>query len=475
MSTNTAMSAGKNKATLVKWGIILFITVVVSLLPVNDVFTIEIKKFTAISIFAILCFAFETLPLMIASLCIPILYWAFGVAELNKIFSPWAQSSVWMLLAAVLLGNCYNHSGILKRVVFWTMAKTKGSLKTFVYGITLVSVVSHYIGVSSGMVIIFLIYGFAKSLNIKPGSSTAGLLFYTALICASSVTTMLTYDPMFNTCMVMAKTALESFMDVSIFNITYYQYALHNLVFLPEVFFLIFIGTKIFKPEKEMNFNSAFFIAEYDKLGAMTGLEKKSIISIICMFMLFLTQSMTGFDVTLCMLITVLICFIPGIAIGDETVITNTNYSTVFFMAGSMAIGTVANALGVGQMIGDFIITFVGTTPFSNAASVYIIGYIMNLLLTPLAATAVLSGPLALAVYQLGMNPIPVLYGFVQGLNNVLLPYEGALYLLVYSLGYMTVSQFVKVFTVKSIVMLVWLVVFAVPWWLFLGLYQLPV
>lgn len=463
-----------NRTAWFKWAIILAVCLLVLAIPQSEQLTVEIKIFLIITVFAILSFAFETLPVTVISLFIPVMFWTFGIGNAQQIFAPWTQTSVWMMLAVLVIGNCLDRTGIIKRLTYCLMIKTGGSLKALIYGMGIIAVGMAYSGMSGlGTLFFILVYSICRSLDIKPGSNTAALLFYSAIIASAGITTMLVYDPMFNTCMVMATQALEGIMDTSIFKVTFWEYALHNLIFLPETFLLLWIGTKILKPDIVFQ-GKAFFEEEYIKMGKITSLEKKSVFVVLALIALFATQKTTGLDVAQCLMIAVLVCYIPGIAIGNDKVLRETDFSTVFFMAGCMAIGTVANVIGVGAILGQLIMPLVGTSIFGSAVSLYIIGYLLNLLLTPIAASAVLGGPLTLAIYNMGMNPIPAMYALVQGLNNVLFPYEGALYCLAYSFGYMTVKSFAKIFTVKTVVMGVWLLVAAVPWWLFLGLYQLP-
>lgn len=473
MSTNIVTNK-LDKGMCIKWGTTVLICGIIALLPVNAQFTAVIKLFAVISLFAVLCFAFELMEITIIALLLPMLYWGFQIAPLGVVFQPWTQSTVWLMFGGVILGACFDQSGVFKRLTFWFMTKTGGSFKALIYGLAIFAVFGAYSGMGAPTVLYFvLIYGFCRALNLKPGSDTGAVLFYASYIAGGAIGVMLAYDPMFDIGMNMSKTVLAEFMDVSVFNVTYYTYAFHNLVFIPLCFVLIWLGTKILKPDLNIG-SKTFFREKYAELGKMTLVEKKSIGGGIFLFILFVTQKFTGFDVALCMMLASIYCFLPVVGYCDRKVLKEINYSVPLFVAGTMAIGTVGNSIGAGQLLASAFIPYLGVNTFSNAFAIYLIGYVLNLVLTPMAVLAVSSGPIALAVYELGLNPIPVMYTLVLGSNNVLFPYEGAYYMLMFSYGYMNIKQFAKLFTAKAIVTLLWILLFAVPYWMMLGLYHLP-
>lgn len=61
-------------AKVVKWAIIILIPVIILLIPVNDVFTWQIRLFSAATFCTILMFAFEVLPNLIPAMILPVFY-----------------------------------------------------------------------------------------------------------------------------------------------------------------------------------------------------------------------------------------------------------------------------------------------------------------------------------------------------------------------------------------------------------------
>ena len=89
-----------------------------------------------------------------------------------------------------------------------------------------------------------------------------------------------------------------------------------------------------------------------------------------------------------------------------------------------------------------------------------------------MAGIAMISGPVAEVISSAGIYPVPVMYALINGLNNVLLPYEGALYVFLYAFGYMSMKQFIKIFTIRSVIVFIWILIVAVPYWNLIGLFN---
>ena len=90
---------------LVKWVVTILIPVIILLIPVNDVFTWQIKFFSASTLCAILMFAFEILPNLIPAMLLPVVYILANLAPANVVFSPWFGTIPWMFIGAFLFVN----------------------------------------------------------------------------------------------------------------------------------------------------------------------------------------------------------------------------------------------------------------------------------------------------------------------------------------------------------------------------------
>ncbi len=98
------------------------------------------------------------------------------------------------------------------------------------------------------------------------------------------------------------------------------------------------------------------------------------------------------------------------------------------------------------------------------------LGFIINFALTPLAAYSAFAVPLADMAVSLGLNPTVVIYALIQGLEQVIFPYEYAPVLIVFGMGMASAKNYMKYNAMRALVAFICLFVVFVPWWKFVGL-----
>lgn len=100
----------------------------------------------------------------------------------------------------------------------------------------------------------------------------------------------------------------------------------------------------------------------------------------------------------------------------------------------------------------------------------YLSGLLINFLLTPMAATGSMCGPLAQLALQLGIDPQVLTYAFLYGLEQYVLPYEIGVFMYIFVTGAITLKHVVPALALRMIFVPIMLAVVAVPYWTFLGL-----
>ncbi|WP_195269514.1 hypothetical protein [Eubacterium sp. 1001713B170207_170306_E7] len=84
------------------WFVTLLVPTLIMLIPQNEVFTHEIKTFSAITLAAIFIFAFGYIPQLITGLILPIFYNITNLAPTEVVFSPWTSTVPWMFMGGTL-------------------------------------------------------------------------------------------------------------------------------------------------------------------------------------------------------------------------------------------------------------------------------------------------------------------------------------------------------------------------------------
>ena len=163
--------------------------------------------------------------------------------------------------------------------------------------------------------------------------------------------------------------------------------------------------------------------------------------------------------------------FIPGIKTGRREDIEKINFSFVLFIATCLGIGNTAGYLGLGQIIADIAMPIVaGKSLVFTFGLTWIIIVLANFILTPLAIMACLSLPMAQIALNLGIDPLAIYFLMTNAYDQILLPYEYALYLIFFSFGLIYLKDFIKIMAVKMGLNLIFCLTIMIPYWMLIGL-----
>ena len=80
-------------------------SLIIWLMPVTETFTVQIRLFLMITIFAIAAMVMNLLPNMLVAIILPTLYAATGLAPLGTAFSAYSGNFFWMVIGALFLGG----------------------------------------------------------------------------------------------------------------------------------------------------------------------------------------------------------------------------------------------------------------------------------------------------------------------------------------------------------------------------------
>lgn len=105
MSTQTV-----SKNYLIKWAIIIGLTLACFLIPEGGIITMNVKLFFAITVFGLALAAFEIVPTLMISLLMPALWMILKVAPANVVLSPW------MTTTSLMGCRCFIYGGYIGRL-----------------------------------------------------------------------------------------------------------------------------------------------------------------------------------------------------------------------------------------------------------------------------------------------------------------------------------------------------------------------
>ena len=176
------------------WLITVIVPLIIFLLPVNDLFTYPIKAFFALTVCAILMFAFELMDNFIPALLLPVGYVLFKVVPITVAYAAWTSNMAWMMLGALLLVNIVDRCGLLKRVAYWIIIRMGCSYWGVLFGLAVAGIVLNVM--LPGQVFVPLIvlgYGICLALNLGKSKTAAGIMIASAI--SSSIPIVFIFAP----------------------------------------------------------------------------------------------------------------------------------------------------------------------------------------------------------------------------------------------------------------------------------------
>lgn len=463
MSTNVKTDYSANISSIIKWAIAIILPLVIYAIPSNELYTQQIKLFLVISVFAILCIAFERLDFMLIAIMLPLAYFGLGIVPPEVAMKPWSTTMPYMCFGAFLLANVLDEVGLLKRIAYWCIVKSGGSYQGIVWGTFFAATILTLLTFGNAYVIMAaLCYGICKALGLKCSRESAVIML--AGTVGAMTTRMFIYSP------VMLSLLISGGKEVDpSFNITWSELLIDNLPCALFCVGFIYILTKFYKPSQEFN-GKAYFAAEYQRLGKMSMNEKKSLIVVMALMIFLLSGSIHNIALDWGFIILPWVFYLPGFQVGSKQSIKNVDYTMVFFIVACLSIGTVSTALGIGKIVSTMMIPIL--EPLNAVAVlsiIFLLGVVLNFLLTPLAIMAAFAAPIAQIAVDLGINAQGALYALFHSIDQLLLPYEFVPYLIFFSFGMIPMKEFMKIMGLKMVLFFVFLLVVLIPYWMLLG------
>ena len=455
------MEAKLSKGDMVKWAFNIGLPVLVALIPCNDVFTMQMKLFFVSTLFAILCFAFETMNQTIVSMLLPLFWIFFKVAEPTVAFQPWTQYIPWMMLSGLLLANVLESSGLLARISYWCLVKTGGTYNGIIWGIALTAA---FLTLFVGNVLVpmaALTYGICLALNTGKSKASAGIMLTAAMGCLV-LNTVKMQGPVLMMGIGQSVTGPLEFLG-------YFESFFVNAPVFLEYLLLVFVVTKIFKPEKPVA-GKEFFQQKLDEMGKITVREIKCAAVLVFFLIYIMTKDIHGMSLEWGLAVVPLLVFLPVIGSATKEDVQRVNYGFVLFITACMGIGAVAGSLGIGKILVGIIMPILqGQSYYVFFLIEWFLLVILNFVMTPLAMEAAFTIPLATLGTAIGLNPMAIYYFMMNAVDQIIMPYQYALYMLFFAFGIIHMKDFMKIMGIKMIVNFIMVFGLLLTWWKIIG------
>ena len=453
-----------DKAKLGKWLTTLLIPIIIYLIPANETFSVSIRLFLVITVFAILLIAFELFDYMFIAILLPTAYILSGLAPATAVFGGWTGTIPFMIVGGYLLSNVLTDTNLMKRIAYWCIIKVGGTYNGILFGIVAVAIIINYLTSGNGiMIIVTMCVGLCQALDLGKSKESA-LLLLTGAMASSFSSTGFVYAPQF-----LAMLQAGGSTVIPGFAIEYLQFMLQTCPWILFLFLVTFIATKVFKTKGAIN-GKAYFAAEYKALGTMGAAEKKAAVITVLMLIFLMTTKLHGIALEWGFIIFPWLFFLPGIDIGRKENITQINYPMIFFMIACISIGAVSGYLGFGPLLSSVLMPILAPLGTNIVVVIiWLLGIVLNMLMTPMAVIGAFSAPVAQLAVDLGINPTGALYALLNSMDMVVMPYEAVPYLIAFSFGFISMQDFIKYSLFKIGLGTVFFVVVMLPFWHIIG------
>lgn len=431
----------------------------------------HLPMFFAITLWAITVWATDILPAVPSAAAMTFLYLLCNVAPAPVIFGAWGAFLPWICFGAMILSEALEQTGLTRRLALQLMHLVGATFTRIVVSLMTVGMFMAFLLpdiMCRVIIFVAIAHGLVMALELDPKSRISSAIIMAGFCSATSPG----YGFLTGTEMsLIAMDQIKSIITIP----TWGEYALANLPFIIlYCCFSIFMCVKIIPGKEHIPHEDHLKEVVAERLrdmGPMTTQEWKLLILMICAITGLLTSKWHGLNGYFLYALIAICCYLPWIGLASFENVRKLNVGFLVFIVACLGMGSVAVHLGAAKWFASLVVPLIdGLSPIWLVLSSYLSAVAVNFMLTPLAAVSALSLPWAEIAQHVNMNPLPMLYSFLYGLDQYIFPYEYALYMYIFSTGYITPKHMFKGLGLRILFVAVILMLLQVPYWKLIGL-----
>ena len=431
----------------------------------------HLPMFFAITLWAITVWATDILPAVPSAAAMTFLYLLCNVAPAPVIFGAWGAFLPWICFGALILSEALEQTGLTRRLALQLMHLVGATFTRIVVSLMTVGMFMAFLLpdiMCRVIIFVAIAHGLVMALELDPKSRISSAIIMAGFCSATSPG----YGFLTGTEMsLIAMDQIKSIITIP----TWGEYALANLPFIIlYCCFSIFMCVKIIPGKEHIPHEDHLKEVVAERLrdmGPMTTQEWKLLILMICAITGLLTSKWHGLNGYFLYALISICCYLPWIGLASFENVRKLNVGFLVFIVACLGMGSVAVHLGAAKWFASLVVPLIdGLSPIWLVLSSYLSAVAVNFMLTPLAAVSALSLPWAEIAQHVNMNPLPMLYSFLYGLDQYIFPYEYALYMYIFSTGYITPKHMFKGLGLRILFVAVILMLLQVPYWKLIGL-----
>jgi len=463
----------KANVNIIKWAVCFILPIIVMLVPATEYFTADIRTFLAVTVFLIALLATENVSAPAVALLMPVAYIIIVGAPPASAFGAWTQPIPWMVLGSFILSYGMEKSGLIKRIALRCVILTGGSYVGIIVGMVLAGgIVSLVITDLSAKAIIFstLALSICKVLKLELGSKASAGIALSVMIATLDPGTLFMHGT--TNILVPLSVAQEAGMA----HPTWGEYLIH--MFVPHLIFialcvvaLLFMFKLDAETKTSLSQSKENLIGELKSLGPISLDEKKLIaVSVLLIAGILTNGSLHNVHIGWIFLLAGVVLLLPGINIVTPPELGKCNIPFVIVVAAFMSMGMVSNFVQFGAFFAELATPFISGSTHHIFGGLFAFGFLINLILTPLAAYSAFTGPVVMIAESLGVNPLPLVYTFSMTMEQIVFPFQFVPVLIIFGYGMISFKDMVVYNIVKTLISLACILTIYIGWWYFIGL-----
>lgn len=427
----------------------------------------------AVVLITLACWSTSVIPPFLAGLIFFALSAIFHLVEPATLFSGFASTAVWLIIAGFILGSAISSSGLDNRLASIIAPHLTLSYFRLVFGLVLTAMLLGFIMPSSvGRAIVLIPVGMAlaERVGFKSGSNgRRGIAVALAIACNM---------PSFAVLPANIPNMILAGASETLFNIhfSYIEYLLLHFPILGVIksMLLVVLVLYIFPDTVTPSLNTEEIQSDSNSESAFDNKQQKKVAWLLAITLLFwVTDSIHGINSAWIGLTAAIILLLPKWGVVEPKSFNRSiDFGTVIFVAAALGLGALVNASGVGEFLGEAFSHLLPTSSdssFLNFMSLSLISTFTGLVTTIPGVPTVLS-PMAADFSQLTSFSIPaVLMTQVVGFSTVFFPYQVAPLILAMQLSKESLGSLLKVTLPLAIITILFLMPLDYLWWLALG------
>ncbi len=459
-----------NRTLSLKWISVLIFSLAAYLLAPRDV-TPHLPLYFGMTSAAVLIWAFDLLPAVAVAAALTFLYLLAEMAPPEVVLGPWTTVLIWTTFGAAIFGEAMEKTGLARRVALRCMLLTGGTLNGMLAGLVVGSIILGLLlasGFARTVIFCAIGVGIIRALELDPKSRTSSFIILACFYAAAASTMQFLHT---------SESFIWSFkvlMNVIGGNVDWWEYLYHEC-FVNTVYVVITFGVLYFMKGRTGLPEGAdlkkVLQRRLEEMGPMSVAERRLLILALFSILGFMVEPWTGINAVYVLCLAALVCYMPGLRIMEPSSFNNLNIVFLVFVAGCMAIGFVGGEVGANKWAVQTIVPYLqAMSPTWGVICSYFVGVIANFLMTPFAATVAFTPAFGELGSQLGVNPLPLFYAFEYGLDQYFMPYQGVMFLYIFTTGCVTLRHIMSMLIVRCVVAALFIAVVAIPYWKYIGI-----